>query len=193
MIFRKLKGAFNAGLFLYRNMSRAAKMKKSPIISEGGITYRGVIKNELAEAEFLYRFFHEGKGFSWDKKIIYRMFSEQMIIVAVNEENYSQKFVGINVYYFNRRDILEGTVHEGFIGVLPEAGGRGIATNLGLHAKKHFADNGFKGLSSRVSLNNEASLISRKKIGYEPVEAYFDSVMNEDRYYMICELGNACD
>lgn len=193
MILRKLKSILRVGLFLYWNISRAINIEHISPVSKDGIIYRGVKRNEFTKAEVLYQSFHEGKGFSWDKKIIYRIFSEKMIVVAVCEENNSQKFVGINIYYFNRRDVLEGTIHEGFIGVLPNFGGRGIATNLGVLSKQHFSTNGLKGLSSRVSLDNPASLQSRSKIGYKPVEKYYDSNLGVDRFYLVCEFGLKCD
>lgn len=32
------------------------------------------------------------------------------------------------------------------------------------------------------------SLLSNQKIGFTPVEKYFDADMDDDRYYMICNF-----
>ena len=91
----------------------------------------------------------------------------------------------MHLFYMNPRDFKENTVHEGFIGVLPEYEGQGIATQMRKVAKQHFKQAGFSGISSRISKENLGSLHSAKKIGFEPVEEYFDNNMKEERYYLI--------
>ena len=88
----------------------------------------------------------------------------------------------------NKKDIKENTIHEGFIGVVPEASGRGIATKMRQMAIQHFKLAGFSGISTRISLNNSASLMSAKKIGFQPVEEYQEPSTGEKRYYMICNF-----
>lgn len=94
----------------------------------------------------------------------------------------------MNMYYFNSRDVKENTIHEGFIGVTAEAAGQGIATQMRKIAKTHFSLLEIKGISTRISINNVASLRSAQKIGFEPVEQYCDPHTHEERYYMICKL-----
>ena len=50
-----------------------------------------------------------------------------------------------------------------------------------------------QGISSRVSLNNKASLQSNLKLGFKPVEQYFDKQMNEERFYLIKKIRKHCD
>lgn len=95
------------------------------------------------------------------------------------------RVIGMNMYYFNARDILENTVHGAFVGVSESMAGRGVATTLRKVAMQHFARNGIYGISSRISLDNKASLHSAKKLGYQPVEQYFDPDTNTERYYLV--------
>lgn len=98
--------------------------------------------------------------------------------------------VGLGLYYFNARDLRDGTVHEGFTGIAPYLRGRGIGTKLRRHALRHFARTSFiRGVSSRVSLNNPASLVSNINLGFKERERYFDPILEVERVYLVCDLA----
>jgi len=97
--------------------------------------------------------------------------------------------LGFNMFYFNFRDLQEGTIHEGFIGVKAEARGLGIATAMRQDIFSNFAKTTLKGVSSRISVNNHSSMAVAKKVGLEPVERYFDEIIGEERYYLVCDLS----
>jgi len=106
----------------------------------------------------------------------------QTTFVLVDEGERS--LVGIDHFYFNERDIKASTIHEGFIGVLPELRGQGLATELRTCAIEHFRKSGLKGISTRISTGNAASLRSAEKLGFRVIEAYWDDVLDEDRLYL---------
>lgn len=56
------------------------------------------------------------------------------------------------------------------------------------HAIEHFKKAGFNGISTRISINNIRSLKSAEKLGFKVFKQYFDSEMNEERYYLICNF-----
>lgn len=98
--------------------------------------------------------------------------------------------VGLGLYYFNARDLRDGTVHVGFTGIAPYLRGRGIGTKLRRHALRHFARTSFiRGVSSRVSLNNPASLVSNINLGFKERERYFDPILEVERVYLVCDLA----
>ncbi len=99
--------------------------------------------------------------------------------------------MGMDMFYLNPRDFQEDTIHEGFIGVLPDHEGQGIASQMRKQAIEHFKQNGFKGISTRISKTNFASLNSARKLGFKVVEKYFDAGMNECRYYLICTFNES--
>jgi RimJ/RimL family protein N-acetyltransferase len=117
----------------------------------------------------------------------------RLILIAEVTNGSKSNIVGMNLFYFNPRDFKEGTIHEGFIGVVPEFEGKGIATAMRKHAIAHFRRSGLSGISTRISKNNNASLRSAEKLGFRPVEEYFDPAMQEDRYYLVCNFENNCD
>ena len=88
----------------------------------------------------------------------------------------------------NKRDVVEKTIHLGFVGVLSEWQGKRVATTIMTIATDHFNNSRLDGISSRVSLNNLPSLKLHANHGFKPVEKYFDNEMNEERYYLIRPL-----
>lgn len=119
-------------------------------------------------------------------KNLYKTFGSKLLFVATDSNN--DQIIGIDMFYFNPRDFNENTVHEGFIGVLPEYQGQGIATIMRQQAIKHFKKNGLAGISTRISKNNLGSLHSAEKLGFKPVEEYYDEAMGEERYYLVCKF-----
>lgn len=155
----------------------------------GGLKIRGANPDELDSINDIYEKLNS-RSLSNFQQIQFKIHSKKTIIVAEQCVDGVKKLVGMDMYYLNPRDLSDGTIHEGFIGVLPESEGQGIATQMRKLAKNHFRNAGFKGISTRISKNNLGSLNSAKKLGFEPVEEYFDTVMNESRYYLICNLND---
>ncbi|EPJ1914332.1 GNAT family N-acetyltransferase [Vibrio cholerae] len=121
---------------------------------------------------------------------LFKRQSEKLILVSEIINGSESNIVGMNLFYFNPRDFKEGTIHEGFIGVLPEFEGRGLATAMRKHAIAHFRLSGLSGISTRISKNNISSLRSAEKLGFKPIEEYFDPVIQEDRYYLVYNFEN---
>ncbi|GBU28555.1 hypothetical protein R84B8_02115 [Treponema sp. R8-4-B8] len=143
---------------------------------------------DLKDVLNIYSLFHNNKKIDISKRITYH-FLYKKCVFTVRDINTSM-IIGIGLYYKNKRDIIENTIHEGFTGILPEWQGKKIGTILRLHAINHFKRNGMNGISSRVSLNNYPSLKSNINLGFRPVDKYFDKDLNEERYYLICPLSN---
>lgn len=179
---------YSLAKFFTINASKLLLIDTLPNLNHDNYVIRGCLKSELKEAEKTYKIL-SGRSFSRIQKVLLRLFSNKTLIVTISDQNDYKKIIGVNLYYINHRDFKENTIHEGYIGVLPEFEGQGVATKMRMNAKNHFQKSGFSGISSRVSKNNLASLRSAKKMQFEPVEEYFDNNKNEDRYYLICNLG----
>lgn len=183
---------YNLAKFFTINFLKLLAIESLPSLNHDNYVIRGCLKSELEEAERIYKTLNS-RGFSRIQKMLLMLFSNKNLIITISNQNGYKKIVGINLYYINHRDFKENTIHEGFIGVIPESEGRGIATKMRKQAIEHFRNAGFKGISTRISQNNLGSLNSARKLGFEPVEEYFDSVMGEDRYYLIYNLRNESD
>jgi len=67
--------------------------------------------------------------------------------------------------------------------------GKGIGTMARKNALYHFSQvKSIMGVSSRVSLDNEASYRGNVKLGFEVIEEYFDTTLNKERAYLVCDL-----
>ncbi|WP_445006037.1 GNAT family N-acetyltransferase [Halomonas mongoliensis] len=142
--------------------------------------------SDLPECFKLYADLHDGNGLSKFKKLLYRLCSGKVIIAAYSKFDAGsiKKIYAVDMYYVNKRDAEENTVHEGFIGVLPEAEGKGLATQMRSFASTVFHDAGLSGISTRISEDNIASMKSAKKQGFKVVERYFDETQGKFRCYM---------
>ncbi|MCU4311798.1 GNAT family N-acetyltransferase [Acinetobacter variabilis] len=190
----KILNIMNGLCFILINVVKFIFIKKIDEIEFDKYTIRGCKRNELKKvADFLEKMNNNAISSPY-RKVVYYLFSNKTIFIVLNKGQVSDtKVLGVNLYYINYKDFKNSTVHGGYIGVLPENQGVGIATNLRNAAKKHFFKAKFLGISSRISINNKASLKTAQKMGYVVEYKYYDSSLNEERYYMICKLGNLSD
>jgi RimJ/RimL family protein N-acetyltransferase len=187
-VYQLLKRRCGDVFFIVRNVYSSFFLKKilEKAIDEH-VIIRGASIKDLREALHIYSIFNNKNGIGFSRYIVYIFISRKMVFVA--RDITAKKIIGTELYYFNRRDIKENTIHQGFRGILPPWQGRGIGTLLTSHAVNHFKNSRLDGISSRVSLNNPASLQSNLKLGFRPIEEYFDKNMHENRYYLICPFG----
>jgi hypothetical protein len=187
-IYRFLKRNCSDVLFMMRNIYESFFLKR---IQETGIdkeiVIRGASIKELKEALCIYSVYNNNDKIGISRYMVYLFVSRKMVFIA--RDISVNRIIGTELYYFNQRDLREKTVHQGFRGILPAWQGRGMGTSLTACAVNHFKNSKIDGISSRVSLNNLASLRSNMKLGFRPVEAYFDENMHENRYYLICPFG----
>lgn len=163
-------------------------MQSLNTIEDEGIYLRGARYEDFNNISILYKQLNKIE-FSNNNKKLLKKCEKKFIIIAEIKENNNLKIVGMDMFYINQRDFKENTVHEGFIGVLSDYEGKGIATKMRQIALKHFKENNFDGISTRISKNNLRSLNSAKKLGFNPIDEYFDKEMNEERYYLVCKFS----
>lgn len=186
-----IKKIYNTAKFYFVNYLFTLKINYiSPDVIDG-IECRGYEKKDVSAVREVYSKLNYKLGF---KEVLANLIGSRCLIVAVKLNEKNEKYVvGINLYYLNTRDLKDGTIHEGFIGVLPEHEGQGIATKMRRHAITHFRKAGFSGLSTRISKNNLRSLLSADKLGFKIVDKYFDLAKNEYRYYLVLKFKNDCN
>ncbi|MHA7924117.1 MAG: GNAT family N-acetyltransferase [Marinobacter sp.] len=102
---------------------------------------------------------------------------------CIRDEN--KKIVAFQFCRLGNRDLVEGTIHESFIGVHPDHAGRGLATSMRWFSVKSFKNNDFAGISSRVSLSNLGSLKSAENVGFCILESYLDGSGRQEAYLIL--------
>lgn len=171
--------------FFLRNFFLCSKLKRIPTRVFGDFILRPIKRVDLYKMFDIYKSMH-GYELSFEKKLLYFVFCTKLIPSLYTSE---KKMIGFEFYYFNLRDIKEGTIHQGQRYIQENYRGKHLGTALTKYVIDAFALSTFiRGISSRVSLNNKASLHSNLNLGFEPVEQYFDKQMNEERFYLIKKI-----
>lgn len=178
---------FVAVIFLGRNLKATICMHKIPKAIYKNIEFIPCTKQHVSSINKLYMDYNCGKPLGMAKKALLRLAGDKLCVVS--REITTQKLIGMSLYYFNKRDIKESTVHEGYTLVIPSFCGKGIGTAQRLHGLQHFSENSqLRGMTSRISLNNISSLKSNFNLGFKKIERYYDSNLQEERYYLFCDL-----
>ncbi|RTR05034.1 GNAT family N-acetyltransferase [Halomonas nitroreducens] len=187
----RLGAAAGGGVTLAHNLIVSRRHSPMPAQQGAVAVYRGMAADEYAQVLALYADFHRGRRPDWLKRALCRFAGDRLVLVAVLEEQAGPRVVGMDLFYATPRDRREGTIHEGFIGVHPEVAGRGVATALRGAAIAHFAAQGYRGISTRISLDNPASLASAARQGFMPRERYRDPATGCERQYLVRWLRDA--
>ncbi|WP_026879213.1 GNAT family N-acetyltransferase [Ignatzschineria larvae DSM 13226] len=190
---RKIKGLLSQLYWLFQNLwrVRAIRVIETYQDPQTGFRYQGLTTEYFQDFERLKKELSQNRELSRVQKLLYQYASNKLVLVVIDPQQ--NQLIGLNMFYFNKRDLLENSVHAGFIGVNSQYQGQKIASTMRERIKHHFMQNGLKGISSRISLNNEGSLRSALKVGFKPVEKYYDNALGEERYYLVCDLENEID
>lgn len=191
-ILSRFKNKYKIYFIFKKSLEKLESIGKIKKSSYREYQLRGAELSDLYRIKSIFLSLNRAEFAKSNEKILKRH-PGKTIIVAESVVDGKREIVGMDLFYLNARDLSENTVHEGFVGVLPEFEGKGIATAMRKNAIAHFRCSGFSGISTRISKNNIASLRSAEQLGFKPVEEYFDLAMQEERYYLVCNFESNCD
>lgn len=175
----------NDSIFIMRNVLCGIKMPEFQKFEFDKLTIEPCRNEYLEETFSLYKDLHNGTDLSRRNKLLLYLVGNKFCYIVKS----GNKIVGLGLYYFNKKDIKENTIHEGYIGLKKEYRGKGIGTAARKNALYHFSEvKSIMGVSSRVDLDNEASYWGNVKLGFEIKEKYFDTSLNKVRVYLVCDL-----
>lgn len=185
----KILAKFNRLLLVLRTYVAVRNLPDIPTTFLGEYRITGLVRKKLGEAMKLFVDINDGKNYDFFLLLLYYLCGKK---VAFCVEDKKGCIVGLELYYVNIRDKKEHTIHQAFRGIRQEIRGKGLGSALTQTALDYFSCSEFLGVSSRVSLNNKASLNSNLKLGFEPVEEYIDENYINDgegrRYYLVRPL-----
>lgn len=162
--------------FLARNLRRIRTLPTIPSTEiSGGILVRAYHRDDNAAVDAMYRDYI-GCHLSRLTKILLSLAGSRLCLVG---QDRSGNVVGMELFYFNARDVRENTIHEGFISVAPQARGKNMASAMRRHSLGHFRKAGLAGVSSRIRADNPASLKSARAVGFSIVE------QRGDEFYLV--------
>jgi GNAT superfamily N-acetyltransferase len=185
----KAAGGVSAVLFILRNLWRGRGLAPFSQGSAGAFLLRPCTAQDLPEVVALYAMLNGGKRLELPTHALLRLRSACFCLTARHRGD--NRLAGIALYYFNAYDDargMRGAIHVAYTGLVPSARGMGVGAGMRRHALRHFARSGLDYASSRISTSNLPSLNGNLKLGFRPVEIYFDRAMEEQRQYLICKL-----
>jgi hypothetical protein len=185
LTFRAFSAAYSALIFMARNLCCARDIMPFPSARFGAISVEPLSRKYLAAADDLYAALNSGVRLRL-LRVLLAVFGSRFCLIARRTEG--NDVVGIVIYYFNARDRIEDTVHEGYIGLSEAERSAGLGTFMRRHALENFSRSGLAGVSSRISVSNLASLKSNRNLGFVPIETYIDASTGEERHYLVCDL-----
>ena len=118
--------------FLIRNIYMSSSLHTFQEEIEDGIIYRGLKQIDFKAIRHHYSLLPNGRSLRWSRMVLYRIAGEKLVIVG--EEESTGQIIGIQMFYFNKRDIKENTIHSTYTGILPERQGKGLGKAFALPA-----------------------------------------------------------
>lgn len=172
-------------VLIFRDLKMSLRIPVVQTETENGITYRGMHRSELNSINRLYMLMNDGSKLALARRLVYWFVGDRIVIVVSKQVQDEEKIIGFNMFYFNKQDIEQNTIHGGFICIDNSYQGLGIGSKLRRKGVMHFSATYLSGMSSRIDLSNKASLAVAFKVGFKPVEQYTDPVTGVERYYLI--------
>ena len=165
-------------IFLLINLFMAVKLKNAVTIKEKGLIFRPCSKRELRIIFDRYKI-DTVNDLSLCKKLIFKLFNKKLVLVIEKNE----LIVSFAFFYFNFLDLKNGTIHLGHYSVDKNYRGNGLGKNILDYSINNYCSQKLKGISLRVSVKNKPSLKAINSFDFTIIKEYFDSQMNEIRYY----------
>lgn len=126
---------------------------------------QGLGATDLSQVDALHQMLRSGRRVSAWRKILYGLAGDKLALVAKQD---SGEVIGLELFYFESRAAVEGTLHEAFIGVAPPWRSRGLATAMRALAVSHYALQGVTRLTTDIDPRNYASRQSAVNVGFLP-------------------------
>jgi len=122
------------------------------------------------------------------KRLLCRYLGRKLTFIVIKDPEGARELVGLHIFYFNKRDKIDGTIHEGFIGVHESMRNKQLSSQMRAEAIRHFKTSCLSGISTRISLDNYPSIRSAERSGFEIRQQYLDLHTNTERAYLVCEF-----
>lgn len=167
--------------FLVRNTLVFLWMPRIQLVERSGIKVEGAKWKDIRVIRKMYSRWNGDKKLGLCKTIYLILFGRKVCVVARR----GRLKAGYILFYVNRRDVRDGTVHEAFIVVSEEERGKGVATLLREISGSHYGPCGVSGISSRIYQENTPSMRSAVKAGFKRKETIFDAREQKNQAYLI--------
>ena len=111
-------------IFIIQNLLCSVKMPEFQKFEFDELVIESCRSEYLEEVFHLYKDLHNEKDLSRRNKLLLRLAGNKFCYVVRS----GSEIVGIGLYYFNKKDVRENTIHEGYTGLKKEYRGKGVGT-----------------------------------------------------------------
>ena len=168
---------------LYFNVLDAFSLKKLTVTQVGGYQAAPMSLLSAIKTIFLFRKVFLGESYGVLRSIFLLLIGRHFSICLMD----SGRVVAFELFRLGSEDVVNGTIHESFIGVSPEYQGKGLSTAIRDISKHLYTENGYRGISTRIEMTNVKSFKSAERIGYKVVHSDINRKGNMEAY-LILEL-----
>lgn len=181
-IIRRIIRLLEVYPFLVRNIYMSLQLHAFEKTIIDGFIYRAFKLNDYNNLEKIYSKIHGGRKLRWHLKLLYALFGSKYAVIVENDKR--DKTAGFILFYFNKNDRKNNTIHGFSMGVDPLSQGFGIGTNMMKLAGQHFIQNGLAGITAKVAKKNIASLKVVEKQGFKILNKFDLASKGEEWYYL---------
>lgn len=189
--FIKIVGTTPLFINFIKNVMRANKLPEVHTHSSNNFSISSYKPKYLKQIMVLHEKELNSK-LSYEKRLLLMIIGTKICYIAMSNE--TQQVLGFILFYFNRRDFIEKTIHLGAIAVHRDFQGKKIGSQLLKFSIENLSKSSLiKGISSRISLDNITSLKLHQHFGFNIHTTYFDSNEKKERAYMMYHSGILTD
>jgi GNAT superfamily N-acetyltransferase len=177
--------------FFARNVWLARNLDSIPSLDSDRLRIQGVCQASLPSLDALFASAPRDFQPNRDLRSLYESHGDRLALIAECCSDAGWEIAAADLYYFNKRDGEESTIHEGLIFVSQPFRSLGIANAMRRHALGHFGQQGIWGISTRIRNSNTRSLRSAESCGFRIVESRSLPDLSDVEHYMIAPAGES--
>ncbi len=181
----------NSLRFLARNVWLSRRLDSIPPLNSDRLRLHGASRGSLHSLDAL---FASAPGIfqpTQDLRRLYESHGNRLALIAESRSEAGWEVAAANLYYFNKRDGKESTIHEGLLFVREPFRSLGIASAMRRYALAHFGQQGICGISTRIRQSNTRSLRSADSCGFRIVDSRPLPDLSDVEHYMIAPAGKS--
>tara|TARA_B100000941_G_scaffold154280_1_gene109342 strand:+ start:760 stop:1311 length:552 start_codon:yes stop_codon:yes gene_type:complete len=150
--------------FLIRNIRNVEKLPKIDSKIIGDFRIESCQKSDFNHISKLHKLLRDGRDLNFWRKILYKSKGKKLMFLI---KDTNKKIIGFQMFYFKDDEIKNKIIHEAFIGVKSEFRGNNLSVELRKCSIEHFSKTGLSAISTNIPSNNEPSIASAQKTGFQ--------------------------
>lgn len=168
MVIRLIKDVWGGLSFVVVNIWYGFRLLPVRESCTDSFFIRGCRKSDLKRFAAVHEKLRGGRKLSGWRQFVYFFVGDRLVCLVRGGKG---EVVGFVMYYFKgKADARRSSIHEAFIGVLPEYQGKGLGTHIRSTMVDCFQRSNINRVTSDIDRGNTASIKSAERAGFSPVK-----------------------